>query len=340
MDMELNGMRSGPGRVRRRDLLGTAAAALFGAAFWRCSAGSSTKEDFERFQGIFPIVQTPYTDDNKVDFETLAKEVVFLDKAGVHGIVWPQRASQYLHLTFEERIEGAEAIVRASKGLRPAVVIGVQGPDTETAVKYARHAEKLQPDAVIALPTRDDGEFDLNEVAAYYKAIGKACALPMFVQTTGNMSVEFVLQMARDVPTLRFVKDEAGNPIVRLDEFTAGDRSKLLRVFTGSHGRNLPDEMMRGVAGNMPAASWADLYVKVWDDWRAGRRKEALDTFSKLLLFVSQTTAYGFTAMHYVLHLRGVFPNWKARGDVPPLDDRAMEALRETFEFVKPDFTV
>lgn len=337
--MELNGWRSGLGGVRRRDFLGTAAAALFGAAFWRCSAGSSTKEDFERFQGIFPIVQTPYTGDDKVDFETLAKEVAFLDKAGVHGIVWPQRASQYSHLSFEERIEGAETIVRASKGLRPAVVIGVQGSDAETAVKYARHAEKLQPDAIIALPTRDDGEFDLNEVAAYYKAIGKACGLPLFVQTTGNMSVEFVLRMARDIPTLRFVKDEAGNPIVRLDEFTAGDEEKLLRVFTGSHGRNLPDEMMRGVAGNMPAASWVDLYVKVWDDWRAGRRKEALDTFSKLLLFVSQTTAYGFAAMHYVLHLRGVFPNWKARGDVRPLDDLAMEALRETFEFVKPEFT-
>jgi 4-hydroxy-tetrahydrodipicolinate synthase len=328
------------GALRRREFLGTTAAAVLGAAFWRCSAGSSPKESFERFQGIFPIVQTPYTDDGKVDFEILAKEAAFLDKTGVHGIVWPQRASQYQHLSFEERIEGAETIVKAAKGLRPAVVIGVQGPDTETAVRYARHAEKSQPDAIIALPTRDDGEFDLNEVAAYYKAIGKACGLPLFVQTTGNMSVEFVLQMARDIPTLRFVKDEAGNPLVRLEEFAAGDKAKTLRVFTGSHGRNLPDEMMRGVAGNMPAASWADLYVKVWDGWRAGRRKEALETFSKLLLFVSQTTAYGFAAMHYVLHLRGVFPNWRARGDVPPLDDLAREALRETFEFVKPEFSV
>jgi hypothetical protein len=44
--------------------------------------------------------------------------------------------------------------------------------------------------------------------------------------------------------------------------------------------------------------------------------------------------------MHYVLHLRGVFPNWRVRGDVPPLDDLAREALRETFEFVKPEFSV
>ena len=55
--------------------------------------------------GIYPIVQTPYTDDDKVDFATLAREVEFLDRTGVHGIVWPQRASQYQYLTFEERIE-------------------------------------------------------------------------------------------------------------------------------------------------------------------------------------------------------------------------------------------
>jgi hypothetical protein len=111
--MELKNWEMQSGTLRRREFLGTTAAAVLGAAFWGCSAGSSTKEDFARFQGIFPIVQTPYTDDDKVDFETLAKEVTFLDKAGVHGIVWPQRASQYAHLTFEERIEGAETIVRA-----------------------------------------------------------------------------------------------------------------------------------------------------------------------------------------------------------------------------------
>jgi 4-hydroxy-tetrahydrodipicolinate synthase len=154
------------------------------------------------------------------------------------------------------------------------------------------------------------------------------------------MTVDFVLRMAREIPTLRFVKDEAGDTMSRLDEFRRKDSDGKVTIFTGNHGRTLIDEMMRGVAGNMPAAGWAELYVKVWDLWHAGKRQEALDVFSKILLFVTQATAYGFPALHYVLHLRGVFSNWKVRGpDQRPLDRDAEAALRATYEFVKPHLT-
>ncbi len=171
--------------------------------------------------------------------------------------------------------------------------------------------QKIGPDAIVALPTRDQGEFDLEALADYYAAIGKACDLPLFVQTTGNMSVDFVLKMARRIPTLRFVKDEAGHTLSRISEFRAHDGPA---VFTGGHGRTLIDEMMRGVAGNMPASGWVDLYVRVWDHWHAGRRDEALEVFSKIMLFVTQATAHGFQSLSYVLHLRGIFPNDRIRG--------------------------
>jgi 4-hydroxy-tetrahydrodipicolinate synthase len=290
--------------------------------------------------GIFPIVQTPYTKNNKVAFDELAKEVEFLDRAGAHGIVWPQRASEYAYLSFEERVEGAKVVVQANRGRKPAVVIGVQGSDTAEAIRYARHAERLQPDAIIALPTRDRGQFDLNELGAYYAAIARACSRPLFVQTTGNMSIDFVLRMAGEIPTLRFVKDEAGNTLARLEEFRKKDPDGRIAVFTGDHGRTLTDELARGVAGNMPASGWVDLYVKVWNLWRAGKRHEALDVFSKVLLFVTQATAYGFPALHYILHLRGVFSNWKVRGpDQRPLDRAGEGALRQTYEFVRPYLT-
>ena len=324
----------------RRDFLRISMAAGLGSIFFCNLARALPDSGDKKFRGIFPIVQTPYTESNRVDFATLQKEVEFLDRAGVHGIVWPQRASQYNHLSFEERIEGAEVIVSASKGLKPVVVIGVQGPDTATAIKYAKHAEKLQPDAIIALPERDRVKLDLDQVARYYAAIAKACSLPLFVQTTGNMSVEFVVKMAREIPTLRFIKDEAGHTLSRIGEFRRAGADLGLSVFTGSHGRTLIDEMIRGVAGNMPAAGWVDLYVKVWDSWHAGKQTEALATFSKIMLFVTQSMAYGIPALHYILHLRGVFPNGKVRGtDYPPLDPPAKQSLEKTFEFVKPYFT-
>ena len=43
---------------------------------------------------IFPIAQTPFTDNDKLDLETLAEEVRFIHRGKVHGFVWPQLASQ------------------------------------------------------------------------------------------------------------------------------------------------------------------------------------------------------------------------------------------------------
>ena len=316
--------------LSRRELL----ASLTCAAVWRAPAAVS-----DGFRGIFPIVATPYKNDGAVDFETLAEEVRFLDRAGVHGIVWPQLASEYALLTFEERIEGAETIVRASKGLRPKVVIGVQAADTATAVRYAEHAEAIGPDAVIALPPRKGAQrrFDLEAVADYYRAVAEAAGLPMFMQAIGNMGVDFVARMVREIPHLRFVKDEAGHTLSRITEFQKLPAADRPVAFTGGHGRTLIEEMARGSAGTMPAASWVDLYVRVWELWQAGHRSEAIDMFSKALLLITRATAHGLPALSYVLYLRGVFPNWRVRNpDARPLDEHAKQNLKESLDFVRP----
>ena len=289
-------------------------------------------------RGVYPILQTPYTAEGGVDFAALEAEVRFAAHAGVHGVVWPQRASQYQFLTEAERIEGAERIVAANEGLKPKVVIGVQGADTATAMRYALHARKLRPDAIVALPTSDRGEFDLDQVARYYESIAEVCDLPMFVQTTGNMSVEFVVRLAERIPSVRYVKDEAGDPMARLGEFAALDGFGRLAVFTGSHGKTLFDELLRGVAGNMPATSWVEFYVQCWDRFHAGDHAGAVEALSRALMFVEQATAYGFPALSYVLHLRGVFPRYEVRGGLRPLDETAKQALKATYQAMSPYF--
>lgn len=291
------------------------------------------------FRGIFPITATPYLEDGGVDMPTLAEEVRFLHRAGAYGIVWPQLASEYALLTFEERIEGAETIVASAKGLRPKVVIGVQAENAETAAAYAEHAHKIGPDAVIALPPRkaDQRQFGLAAVEAYYRKIAAACPLPMFMQAVGNMSVEFVAKLTREIPNLHFVKDEAGHTLSRITQFLELPQEKKPVPFTGGHGRTLIDEMARGSAGSMPASSFVDLYVRVWELWHRGSRAEALDMFSKTMLFVTQVSAWGLPALAYVLHLRGVFPNWRVRNPkARELDGHARRALERTLDFVKP----
>jgi dihydrodipicolinate synthase/N-acetylneuraminate lyase len=306
----------------RRDFLRSAALSLAAAA---CPAASKP------LRGVFPILQTPYTGANQLDTETLAKEVAFAAHCGVHGVVWPQLASEWSELSAEERLTGAEAIRAATKGGTAAMVLGVQGPDIDAARRYARQAEKLGPDAIIALPPRDAS--NLDRVADYYRAIARECGLPLFVQTIGDMSVEFVLRLRKDIPSLRYVKDEAGHTLSRISEYqrVAPD----LAVFTGGHGKTMVDELARGASGNMPAASFADLYVELWNDWQGGRREQALEAQARVALLVNQLTAFGMPAIKYILYLRGVFPNWRCRGQAGDshFDAEAQRAIRESYEF-------
>lgn len=326
-------------RSERRSTAVASRRELFAALLGGFAVSQGWGADASAFRGIFPIVATPYREDGAVDLDTLAEEVRFLDRAGVHGIVWPQLASEYALLRFEERIAGAESIVKAARGLRPKVVIGVQASDTPTAVRYAEHAKSIRPDAIIALPPREDGqnEFDLDAVADYYRAVAEAAGLPMFMQSIGNMSVDYVWQLVREIPNLRFVKDEAGHTLTRLTEFRNLPEDSRPVAFTGGHGKTLLEEMARGSAGTMPAASWVDLYVRVWDLWQAGNRQEARDMFAKTLLFIAKAQAHGLPALSYVLHLRGVFPNWRVRNPkARPLDEYAKEELRQTLAYVEP----
>ena len=306
------------------------------------SAGRAPGSPSEDFRGIFPIVATPYGDDGSVDLNTLQDEVRFLDRAGVHGIVWPQLASEYALLTTEERIAGAEAIVQASRGLRPKVVVGVQASDIGAATRYAEHAKSIGSDAIIALPPRKERqtEFDLDKVAEYYREVASAGELPMFMQAIGNMSVDFVSRMVGEIPNLHFVKDEAGHTLTRISEFRALPEDRRPVAFTGGHGRTLIEEMSRGSSGTMPAASWVDLYVRVWDLWHAGHANEAIDMFSKTLLLIARASAHGLPALAYVLHLRGVFPNWKVRNpNARPLDEHSRRSIEMALDFVRPYLT-
>src|SRR5438874_8961769 len=103
------------------------------------------------FRGVFAILQTPFKPDDAMDEEDLGKEVEFCIRGGAHGLVWPQLAAEFYLLSEEERLRGAELIIHAAAGRRP-VVIGVQAPVKELAVRFARHAESKGADAVIALP--------------------------------------------------------------------------------------------------------------------------------------------------------------------------------------------
>ena len=282
----------------RRTLLKTLGTVTAGAAFSKYSMAAAVAGR-KSFNGLFPIASSPFTQDDKLDLECLANEVKFCNRGGVPGLIWPQIASGWSTLTTAERLAGAEAMIAAGKGGKTAIVIGVQtkGNDLPGAVAFAKHAAQHGANAICSLPPEGDDA----AIVSYYKAIGAATDLPLFVQTSGNESVDLVVQLFNEIPTVSVVKDEAGDPLQRVGELLSRTNGKLA-VFAGKGVRQMMDEMRLGFTGFAPTVGMADIFQQAWELYKAGKIRESYDMFGRIQAF---STIVG--ADSYVMVARGIF---------------------------------
>ena len=302
--------------VERRTVLKTLGSMAAGMALSSAGVAEQPVNSGNKiFRGLFPIGQTPFTEDDKLDHDCLAAEVNFCNRASVPGFIWPQIASGWSTLSSRERFAGTETILAAGKGKKTTLVIGVQtqNNDLTGAIAYAKHAAQNGADAICSLPPEGDNAALLS----YYQAIGNATDLPLFVQTIGNMPVDLIVQMFQSIPTMRVVKDEAGDPLERIGEIRQRTGDKV-GVFAGRGVRIMIDEMQLGFAGYCPVVGLADVYQQAFELYQEGKPREAFDMFGRILAFDS----ISYTEQ-YLLVARGIFNENTRSRPTPGMSDSA-----------------
>ncbi len=266
-------------------------------------------------RGAFMILSTPYTSTGAVDWDDLAREVTFCDRGGVQGVVWPQGSSGVAYLSKDERMRGMEAVVKAAQGKKPAVVLGVQGRDTAEMLEYARRAEALAPDAMIAMPP--SGAKSLDEYREYFRALEKVTSRPIIIQTTGGAPklpppVDLIVELARELPNFGYVKEES-EPLIDRMKAEVQQRPPMKSVFGATFGLNWLYEMRLGLDGIITGnAMYADVMARLWDLHERGRAEELRDLFGRFLL-IRNLSDHIPGADLYIMQKRGVFKTMVTR---------------------------
>lgn len=263
------------------------------------AAGAIAKSPNGRsLAGVFPIGWTPCKPDNSLDADAMVRQQQFLNRGRVAGMAWPQNASGWQSLSAAEWNAGAEAL--ASVKGDTALVLGVQtqGFNIANSQAYARKAKSLNADAIISLVPASGSDAD---IIAYFKALSDACGLPMMVQAIGDVSVDTLIALARAVPAIVAVKDEAGDPLERAPALLQRTGGKL-EDFSGSGGLTFFAELELGFLGTCPYTGLADVLQACFNAYRAGRKRDAYDIFGRFLVFNSLPHAN-----EYVMKARGVF---------------------------------
>lgn len=104
--------------------------------------------------GVWPVMLTPFTDDNEVDYEALGKLVDWYIENGVAGLFADCQSSEMFYLSLEERIKIAQFVKKQSDGRVPVVASGHISDKLEDQINELNAVSATGVDAVILISNR------------------------------------------------------------------------------------------------------------------------------------------------------------------------------------------
>ena len=114
--------------------------------------------------GVYPVMLTPFTENNEVDYEALGKLVDWYIEKGVNGLFADCQSSEMFFLSLEERVKIGEFVKKHADGRVPVVTSGHISDSLEDQAKELTAIAGTGADAVILLTNRLAKENESDEV--------------------------------------------------------------------------------------------------------------------------------------------------------------------------------
>jgi 4-hydroxy-tetrahydrodipicolinate synthase len=292
--------------------------------------------DLKNAKGSSAIPMTPFTEDDRIDEEVLAKEIEFIVQCGSTSICTPVMVSEFEMLCEAERKTMIRIPCEVAKG-RLAIIANVVAPCVPQAVTYAEYAQKCGADAVIAMvPAGVDFEF----ARKYFKKISDAVTIPVMIQNhsmAGTMLTPAqIIQLCEEIENVSWTKQEVIPGPVSISALMKLRTPALVGIMSGHGSQYGPMDFARGAIASIHACEWADLVQQVWDLFFSGKESEGRKLhYAKLPVLQAE----GLLGMRYakeVMIRRGIFKNRIMRQTAKELSSDDMKEIDKIFEWVKP----
>ncbi len=232
----------------------------------------------ERFDGVYTIMPTPFSDDGALDTESLAGLTEFLVDRGIDGVMVLGVMGEAPKLSQEEQDDVVRTTVAAAAGRIP-VYAGSGAAGTDLAIAKSARAVELGAAGLLVAPppVQNDGV-----IVEYYRRIGAAVGSPIILHdypaTTGiRMSPELVVRLHAEVEQVQ---------VIKLEEPPTGPKISALRalgsdigIVGGLGGTYFLEELERGADGMMTGLSYPELLVAIHQAYRAGNLARAREIF-------------------------------------------------------------
>ena len=285
---------------------------------------------------IVPII-TPIDEDERIDEARLRRQVDFVIKGGLHGILAFGSNGEFYQLEEDEMRRGLQIMVDQAAGRVP-VYFGIGAINTKKCCRLAKMAVEngavgvsiLQP--MFLKPTEE-------ELFQHFKAIAQAVPeTPVLLYNNPGrvgytMSANLVDRLAHEVENIVGMKDTSGD-ITQTEEFIRRTRDVNFKVFGGKDTLLYASLCHVAVGGVCTAGNFMpELIVDVYNKYMAGDLKGSLEAQFKLNPVRLSMDAASFpVAAKDMANLRGLDIGVPYRPNLPTPEGKALDNIRRTMK--------
>lgn len=241
-------------------------------------------ENMQKMKGIFALISMPFKDNGDVDFEEFGKLAEYLTtKTGIHGIGLYGMVSEFHKLTDYEKTDLTRLFLETVQKTNVPSLVSITDYSTVIAARKAKEYESIGADSLMLLPP-SFLKPSIEEIRYHMISVLEAVKIPVVIQYAPQATGHFIenselIDMANKYENAAF-KIEYKPAIDFLKPFL--EMKKDMIILTGYAGLEMLDLYKIGVRGVMPACSFTELYVAIYDAYFADDLAKARMLYDKL----------------------------------------------------------
>lgn len=301
-----------------------------------------TSAGAQPFAGVFPIAPTPFTATGELDLAGQRRVLDCMVDQRVDGICILANYSEQFLLTDAER-DTLTDLCLAHVGGRVPVIVTCSHFSTQVAAARARSAARAGAAMLMLMPPYHGATLraDDDAMLAHFARVAEAASLPIMIQDAPlsgvALSVPFLVRLTREVPACRYFKVEVPGAAAKVRRLIAAADEIIIGPFDGEESITLMADLDAGATGTMPSALLPDLIKPVVEHHRAGRRKEAMAAYARILPLINyENRQCGLRATKAVMMEGGVIENDAVRHPLEALHPATRAGLLELAREASP----
>ncbi len=295
-----------------------------------------------RYAGIYPIAPTPFTATGELDVDGQRRVLDCMIDQGVDGICVLANYSEQFLLTDDERTTLVDLCL-SHVGGRVPVIVTCSHFSTRIAAERAFAAAAAGASMLMLMPPYHGAGLRADEslMLQHFARVAEAAPIPIMVQDAPlsgvNLSVPFLVRLAREVPSVRYFKVEVPGAATKLRALIAEGGDAIAGPFDGEESITLMADLDAGATGTMPSAMLPDLIKPVLESHVAGRRQDAAAAYARILPLINfENRQCGLRATKTVMAEGGVIRSDAVRHPLEALHPATRAGLLELAREVSP----